>query len=140
METNNLTSGELYQREERERLRRNVARLTDCTEPGKPVYHDLMRLASGYPSMTGYLNSTPIPSWTEEKRLRRWAALKASARKKLAEFERKYFRSEGVTTKPSRRSRARVTTKAYARFQPHPKKYKTNAERQAAYRKRHKKR
>jgi hypothetical protein len=52
-------------------------------------------------------------------------------------------RKRSATTKMTRKKEwnpARVTTKTYTRFQPHPKKYKTNAERQAAYRKRHEKR
>ncbi len=68
-------------------LRSNVRVYTDCQEPGKPAYHSLSRLAVGYPGYTGYVNSKPIESWTEEKRLRRWADLKRRARRELEEFE-----------------------------------------------------
>jgi hypothetical protein len=118
-------------------LRRQVAFYTDCTEPGKPVYHDLWRLASTYPGFTGYLNSTPIESWPEAKRLRRWASLKVAARRKLAQFEGK----RSVTTKkPAKRTRPVTTKETYKRFQPHPKKYSSNAARQKAYRARLKRR
>jgi hypothetical protein len=116
--------------------RKQVAFYTDCTEPGKPVYHDLWRLASTYPGFTGYLNSTPIESWPEAKRLRRWASLKAAARRKLTEFE-----GRPVTTKkPAKATRPVTTKQAYKRFQPHPKKYSSNAARQKAYRARLKRR
>jgi hypothetical protein len=68
-------------------LRANVKYYTDCTEPGKPVYHSLSRLAMGMPGYTGYVNSTPIESWTEERRIQRWNGLKAAARKKLNDVE-----------------------------------------------------
>jgi hypothetical protein len=114
-------------------LRSQVSYYTDAPrESGKPLYHDLMRLARSYPGFTGYLNSTPIESWTEEKRLRRWCALKASARRRLAVFEH----GSRVTTKRKDRRPPRVTTKTYTRFNPHPKKYASNADRQAAYRRR----
>jgi hypothetical protein len=94
-----------------------------------------MRLAKDFPGFTGYLNSTPIESWPEEKRLRRWSALKAAARRKLADWEHGKKRAR-VTTKARKKETRSVTTKTYTRFNPHPKKYASNAERQAAYRKR----
>jgi hypothetical protein len=81
-------SGEKWREDLLITLRANVKFYTDCTEPGKPVYHSLSRLAHGMPGWTGYWNSTAVGEWTEEKRIRRWTGLKVSARKRLEEFEK----------------------------------------------------
>jgi hypothetical protein len=107
---------------------------TDCTDPSKPIYHDLHRLARAWPNYTGYLDSTPIESWTEKKRLWYWAVLKAKARGKLYEAEN--GEKASVTTK-AKKSKKAVTTKDYIRFQPHLQKYESNAAKQKAYRARH---
>jgi hypothetical protein len=74
---------------------------------------------------TGYDNSTPIPTWGYDEKLRFWR--QAQKREQLKN-------SPSVTTKRKRKKKECVTTKTYVRFQPHPKKYASNAERQAAYR------
>ena len=116
-------------------FRREVEYFRDCREPGKPIYHSLLHLAKKLPGFTGLINSTPVESWTEEKRLRRWAVLKAAAGRSLDEAVsgpgRKNKRRAGVTTKKPTRT---VTTKTYTRFNPNPKKYSDNAARQRAYR------
>ena len=66
-------------------LRYKVEYLRDCTEAGKPPWHDDMRLARDYPGFTGYINSTPVESWTPEKKLKRWRLMQERARDKLRE-------------------------------------------------------
>lgn len=80
-------------------LRQRVEFYTDCTEPGKPIYHSLARLAQGFSGYTGYLDSTPLESWTETQRNRRWYALKASAKRQLWDCE------HGKTGKARRNAR-----------------------------------
>src|SRR6266851_4909901 len=142
MDTNNLTPAQLYRQQVLARLRSNVQKFTDCTEPGKPIYHDWKtHLARSHSTYTGYSNATPIGSWDEKKRLWYWSILKAKARRALEKFEN--GGTMAVTTKKGRaRNAARVTTKktrTYTRFNPHPKKYATDAARQKAYRARKKK-
>jgi len=60
-----------------------VSRLQDCNAPGKPVYHSDSELSSYWRTYTGYPNSTPIPTWSEEKKVRYWRHLQRVARAKL---------------------------------------------------------
>jgi hypothetical protein len=57
--------------------------LEDSTVPGEPPYGSTLRLASHWPTFTGYDNSTPIPDWTEERRLAYWRRMQAIAKGKL---------------------------------------------------------
>jgi hypothetical protein len=84
-------------------LRRDVETYSDCTEPDKPVYHDLYRLSRKHPTFTGYPNATPIWGWTEQKRLWYWGILKGQSRRRLREFEHGIRRSSGELTTLSRR-------------------------------------
>lgn len=123
-------------------FRNAVKYFEDCLEPGKPIYHSLLKLASKLPGFTGLVNSTPVESWTEEQRIKKWRSLQKRAESEL-------LRAVTGMTKAERKKAARVTTKAraagsgcvttkaaYTHYQPHPRKYRSNAERQRAYRER----
>ena len=92
-------SAEKYREDMLITLRADVKFYTDCTEPNKPPYHSLLRLAMGMPGFTGYVNSTAVESWDEPKRMRRWSMLKAWARKRLDEFENGKQRNAGRKTR-----------------------------------------
>lgn len=77
---------------------------------------------------TGYPDSTPIPTWSYDEKLAFW--------RKAQKREQRKIDGPRVTTKRKSKRTPRVTTKTYTRFNPHPRKYASNAERQAAYRKR----
>jgi hypothetical protein len=58
---------------------------TDCTEPGKPIWHEdrlLVRTMDGY---TGYVEATGVATWTPGQKLKRWRFLQTRARNKLRE-------------------------------------------------------
>jgi hypothetical protein len=112
---------------------REVKYFEDCTEAGKPTYHSNLRLASRLPGFTGLTNSTPVGSWTEQQKIRRWNLLKGRANAALQRAISGPDQTKRVTTK---RNRTVTTKKTYERFQPHPKKYSSNAARQKAYRRR----
>ena len=113
-------------------FRREVEIYTDCVDPTKPIWHDDRRLVRTMQGYTGYVNCTTVETWTDEQKLKRWRFLKTHARRRLE----KAIEGPSVTTKRKSKAKARVTTKTYERVNPHPKKYATNAERQAAYRRR----
>jgi hypothetical protein len=116
---------------------REVEFFTDCTEPGKPVYRSLEKLAGRHATYTGYANATPIPSWDEARRVGYWKRLQWQARRALIHAQTGEWppgKKRSVTTKRGKRKVAGVATKTYERFQPNPKKFSSNAERQKAYR------
>jgi hypothetical protein len=76
---------------------------------------------------TGISNSTPILTWSYEEKLRFW---------RQAQKREQRENRPTATTKREGKTSSRVTTKTYIRFNPNPKKHASNAERQAAYRKR----
>ncbi len=57
--------------------------LQDCAELGKPPWTNDLRLASHWRGFTGYPNSTPIPTWDDERKLKYWRKMQTLANAKL---------------------------------------------------------
>jgi hypothetical protein len=106
-------------------------------------HSDVNRVAALRPGFSGYANSTDAESLSREQAQAIWHRFETRAKNKLAKAEARYDENGLLAPSPNRtekRSRVTakqaraVTTKTYTRFQPHPRKHRTNAAKQKAYR------